>query len=129
MPIRKPDQIMEDDDLSITTWTGADADSRDLEHLGDGVGHLVWDALQDDWKNPGLFQLPGLLDDVFRFLYCFTSDPVLPQMMDGLRSQPDVAHDRDVRFDEDFDELQPFFWSSFDLYGFGSPFLQEPGGI
>ena len=98
--VAEPDEVGDDLDLAAAARTGADADGRDLEALGDRGGELLRDQLEDHREGAGLLDRERVGDQRAGLVAVLALDADLAERVDRLRRQADVAHDRDAGTDE-----------------------------
>src|SRR5262249_23365548 len=122
--VEQAEHVVGDEDLAVAADAGADADGGDLDGRRDLLGHLLWDALDDQGEGPGLLGGQG----VFHQLGLIALDAEAPQTTDRLRCQADVAHDRDVGADNGGDTSGAAD-TAFKLDRMGAALLDEPASV
>ena len=65
---------------------------------GDQTGQRRWHYLQNQGEGAGLLQRVGVFDELLCLLALPALDTVSSQAVDGLGSQPNMAHNRDTGF-------------------------------
>ena len=86
---------MQDQDLPVGARTRADADARDAELVGNGRRELARHALEDDAERAGFLERDSVYRDLRSLLVGFALDLESAHLVDELRRQAEVTHDRD----------------------------------
>src|SRR3989337_1318071 len=89
----QPEHVGNDLDLARAAGSGADADGRDAQTLGDGSGELLRYELQHDGEGARLLDCQRVGEEGARGIARLALHVHLPDLADGLRGEPDVAHD------------------------------------
>jgi hypothetical protein len=124
VPEGETDRVGEDQYLAVAFDARSDADSRDMNALGDDPRDLCWDALEHQGKNAGLFEFESIFDQFARSFHCFALDLVTAHPQDGLGCESDVSHERNLGIDNGFCEVASPS-ASFDFDGIRAAFLDE----
>src|SRR5262245_23934037 len=99
------DDVVDHQDLAIANRRGADADRRDRHALGDGAGHRLDGALDDEREGARLGDGLGVSNDLVGLNLVAAAGSIAAQAVHGLRHQADMAHDRDAAAGEKSDGL------------------------
>ena len=62
------EEVVVHEHLPVAMRTGADADRRNVDRVGDRLRHLDWNALEHDREAPGVLQCLRVLDQLHRRL-------------------------------------------------------------
>src|SRR3989304_553825 len=115
-------------DLTITIRSGADANRGDSQFLSNKFGKRGWSAFQNDSKGASFLQNTGIVKQLFGFLHPFTLHLKPAQLMYGLRSKPNMPHDRDATVNKasnfSSNDLTPL-----QFHRLCPPFLNKPRSI
>src|ERR1700682_2037139 len=124
----QPEDILDDEHLGVTMRSGADADRRRRQPFRYPLTEHTRDALEDDGEGAGFLQRLGVLEDLLRRLITATLDAHATELVDELRRQPQVAHDRDAHRRQCFRgaDHAP---SSLHLHRMNTRLLQETAGV
>lgn len=60
----KAEEIVPDEDLSVTIWACADPDRRHADVCGDLRGHLAWDAFENQRSDASVLQLMCVVEEL-----------------------------------------------------------------
>ena len=101
--LAQAEDVGDDLDLPGAAGAGADADGRDAQALGDGRGQLLGHQLQHDREGAGLLDRQRVGEQGSRGIAGLALHADLADLVDGLRRQADVAHDRDAGLDHGLD--------------------------
>ena len=110
---------MEHENLTVAARSGADTDGRDVDRVGDQLGHLIGNTLDDDGKAAGVGKCLCVVDQGQRLGRLAALHPETPHGVHRLRGQPDVAHDRDLGVEQRLDHGQTLT-ASFELDALGA---------
>ncbi len=126
--IKQAEKIMRYQYLPVAGVSCPDPDGGNPELPGNEGGNYVGYALQNDGKDPGLLKGLGVLQQTPCRFHIFALNLEAAQLPCGLRSQPDMPHDRYAGPDNRFN-LRTDFPAPFQLDGIATRLLQEPAGI
>ena len=91
-----PEEVVVHEHLAVAMAARTDTDRGDADGVGDQAGHRVGDALEHDRETAGVDERDRVVDDGASRLELLALDPEAAEGVDGLRRQPQVAHDRDL---------------------------------
>src|SRR5262245_35935654 len=107
---------MEYENLPIRSHAGTDTDRGDCQLRCDPGAQLRWDALEHDGKAAEILQAVSLTNQPGRVGPAPALHTKATELVDPLRCQADVSHDRYARTNDMSDHLLVAF-DSFELYG------------
>ena len=93
---RQPEHVVQDEHLPVGAGAGADADGRDAQRLSDGARELAGHSLQHDAEGSRLLQGFRVSQDPGRLRVRLALDLEPAHLVDELRRQAEMAHDRDA---------------------------------
>src|SRR6266545_4358477 len=125
-PVAEPEEVGDHQNLPIAVRTRPDPDRRDAQGIGDLGGKGRGNSLQDQGEDAGLLQGVGLVEEPPGILLASPLDPVPAHCVHRLRSQANVAHDRNPSLDESTSQFQH---GSLELDRMGPTLLEEPAGV
>jgi len=114
---------VENEDLAVAIGAGANADRRDAKLLRDARGEFSRHGFEDHGKSSGSFDGARVAHETLGGLDRFSLNAKTAEFEDGLRSEADVRHHGDFRFDETRDCFHAFF-AAFEFNGFGAVFYK-----
>src|SRR5580704_5492865 len=97
-------EIVEDENLAIAVWAGADADGWNAELFGDARGEFARNGFEHHGECAGGFNSFCIALKLFRGVCSFSLDVKPAQSIDGLWREANVAHHGYLRFDEPGDQ-------------------------
>ena len=98
-------QVVDDQHLAVAADARADADGGDGELPGDALGDLGRDALEHHRVGAGVLERAGVGDQPLGAAVLATLDLEAAQLVERLRGQADVTHDRDAARHQAPDQL------------------------
>ena len=107
---------------------GTYPDGRDRDLLGDDLGNLVRDRLEHEREHSGAGQRLSIADELIRRLCLLALHFVSAHGADGLRGEPEMAHDRDLGIEDLLDRLESFP-SALEFHGSGFALANEAAGV
>src|SRR4030042_4914515 len=119
-------KIADDLDLTVTIRSSPDADCRDRQLLSNQFRKRCRSAFQNDCKSPGLLQNSGIVEQLSGLLEPFTAHPKPSQLVDGLRSKPNMPHNRDSTANKASSCLRDHF-AALQFHRLRPPFLNKLG--
>src|ERR1700682_295010 len=122
------EDVLDDEHLRVAMRARADADGRHRQRLRHPLSEHARDALEDDGEGAGLFQRSSIGEDLLRRFVAATLDPHAAELVDELRSQPQMAHRRDDHRGQGL-RIADDASSSLHLHGMDASLLQEATGI
>ena len=115
-------------DLAITKDTGADADGRDGDSLGNELGQGGGDAFEDYGECTCILEGFGVSEELGCLLGGLALAAVAAELVHRLRREPDVPHDRDAVLDDVVDGVGDGL-SALELDGLGAALLEKSCGV
>src|SRR5712691_7091802 len=119
--------VVEHEHLPVRSRPRADADSRDSKRPRHAGPDLSRHALEDDAERPRLLELLGVGQDARGLLVGLALDLEAAHLMDELRGEAKMAHDRDAHRRQPLRDLDDPA-AALELDGVHSAFLDEPAG-
>src|SRR6185369_15551735 len=98
-------QILQDENLSVCTWSGADADGRNREVPGDLCRELRRHAFEHHRKTAQFFERMGLSGNLLRSRRIAPLHAESTEFVDRLRCQTDVPHHGNAGADDLPDDM------------------------
>src|SRR6202043_1201132 len=120
----QPEDVLDDEHLGIAMRSRANADRRHRQRFRYPLTEHSRDALQDDGEGAGFLQRLGVIEDLLRRFITATLDAHATELVDELRRQPQVAHDRDAHRRQGF-RVPDDASSPLHLHGMHARLLQE----
>ena len=113
----QPEHIVRNQNLSVASYAGADADGGYLQRRGDFFRKRRRDFFKDDRENARGLKRESVIEYFFGFRRYRAAGTVGAELVNGLRRQSQVPHDGNADFHQPFDCGQKFF-SAFEFDGF-----------
>src|ERR1700737_1147682 len=124
----QPEDVLDDEHLSIAMRSRADADGRHAERFGHSLTEDARNALEDDREGASVFQCLGVFEDLLRRLVTATLDTHATELVDELRRQSQMAHHRDAHRGQGF-RVADDAPAALHLDGMDARLLKEATGI
>src|SRR5450631_4340698 len=124
---RQAEHVVKHQDLAVGTGTGPDADGWDPNGLRDAARELAWHSLEDQAERSSLLELFGVGQDPRRLSLALALDLEAAHLVDELRRQTKVTHDRDAQLGQAAGDLNDAT-AALQLDGVHATFLKEPAG-
>ena len=122
------EDVVDDLYLTVAVDTGADADGRDGDSLGDELGQGCGDAFEDYGKCTCVLEGLGVPEKLGRLLGGLALAAVAAELVHRLGREPDVAHDRDAVLDDVVDGVSDGL-TTLELDGLGTALLEKSRGV
>ena len=127
--LRESKHVVTDEDLTVALRTSTNADRRHFQTGRYPAGQLGRNRLEDNRKHARLLENIGIFKKAFRSLRIAALRAKSAQLMDRLRRQPKMPHNRNSDIDQPLGCLHDMASAAFDLYGCRAAFLNQPAGI
>src|SRR6266404_651454 len=115
---------MENQDLYIAMLSGTNPNRGDTDAFSDQFRNLARYYLEDDSKGACIFERFGVSKKISGSFSRLSLNAVAAELVDRLRSQTDMAHDRDLLVNQSLNKMRTTA-SSLELDGLGPGFLNQ----
>src|SRR5581483_11017766 len=127
-PERQVQNVVENEYLAIALRSSANADRRRADFSRDHCGDLARNTFEVQACHSGPVQRYGISHKLFDSTQVLSLNLVAPHYVDGLRSQANMACDRNLRIDDVTNKIGSFL-STLDLHYFRSAFFHKAGRV
>ena len=128
-PIGEPEHVVDHEHLTVALGTSANTDCWHFQTSRYARSQIRGNGFENNRKHAGLLEKIGLLQKALCGLGVATLGTKSAQLMDRLRRQAKMSHNRNADIDQPLCRIPDLASAAFDLHGRRPALLNQPAGI